>query len=121
MKTQLVLLFGILGILMGFLSVKGLTKGIEPILWLVLGIFTTIIIARNITEKWFIVIIIIGVLWGFFNAVMQSLFLDEYLANNPDYASSFRKAPVNPRLFVLVTGPLIGLATGLVLAFMIWL
>jgi len=116
MDWKVIIILSVIGLLMGLLSVQGFTQKIEPLLWLLFGIATSLILSRNIEQKAFLHGILIGLAWGILNGLTQSVFFDTYLTNNPSVQQNFQKKPfILPRYFVLVTGPIIGLITGLVL------
>ena len=48
MYWNIVLFLSAFGLVMGFLSVNGYTQKIEPLIWLVGGMFSAFILARNI-------------------------------------------------------------------------
>ena len=122
MNWQLILLLSLFGILMGTLSVRGFTKKIEPVLWLVFGFFTAFMISGNVSENAFWHGFVIGIFWGVLNSAIQSIFFDTYLKNNPKYQEGFKKSSfVKPRYFILLVGPMIGLVTGTVLGGLAWL
>ena len=115
MDWKLVLLLSAIGIIMGLLSVKGFTQKIEPILWLLFGIATSLILSKNI-DRPFLYGLAIGMGWGVLNGLTQSAFFDTYLANNPSIQQTFQKKTfVPPRYFALITAPVIGVITGLTL------
>ena len=115
MDWKLVLLLSAIGIIMGLLSVRGFTQKIEPFLWLLFGIATSLILSKNI-DRPFLYGLAIGMGWGVLNGLTQSAFFDTYLANNPSMQQTFQKKTfVPPRYFALLTAPVIGLITGLVL------
>ena len=115
MDWKLVLLLSAIGIIMGLLSLKGFTQKIEPFLWLLFGLATSLILSKNI-DRPFLHGIAIGIGWGVLNGLIQSAIFDTYLSNNPSLQQSFqKKAFVPPRYFVLLTAPIIGLITGLFL------
>ena len=115
MDWKLVLLLSAIGIMMGLLSVKGFTQKIEPFLWLLVGAATSLIISKN-TDRPFLYGLTIGIGWAVLNGLIQSAFFDTYVANNPSLQQSFQKKTfVQPRYVALLTAPVIGLMTGLVL------
>ena len=115
MDWKLVLLLSGIGIIMGILSVRGFTQKIEPFLWLLFGIATSLILSKNI-EQPFLHGLLIGIGWGVLNGLIQSSFFDTYFANNPSLQKTFQKqAFVEARYFVLLAAPVIGLITGLIL------
>ena len=114
MNWMLVVLLSLFGGLMGFLSIKGYTQKIEPFLWILFGLITALILSRNVVHLPFIHALIIGVCWGVLNGLIQSTFFEQYLTHNPSLKGNFDKAAafMNPRYFVLITGPVIGLVIG---------
>jgi hypothetical protein len=101
------------GLIIGFLSVNGYTQKIEPLIWLLIGMFSAFILARNITSQIFLYGITLGLTWGILNGLIQSIFFEKYLQKNPKYKEAYnKKMPVKPRFFVLIAGPVIGLITG---------
>ena len=51
MYWNIVLFLSAFGLVMGFLSVNGYTQKIEPLIWLVVGMFSAFILARNISSN----------------------------------------------------------------------
>ena len=116
MNWGIILLLSSFGLVMGLLSIKGYTQKLEPFLWLLFAIVTTLILSKNIDNKTFMHALLIGLFWGVLNGITQSAFFDQYLANNTNLQERFKQSSViKPRYFVLMTGPVIGLITGLVL------
>jgi len=102
---------------MGILSLKGYTQNIELYLWLFLGLFTVLVMLKNVdSTMWmFIQLLIIGLFWGILNGMVQSAFYEMYVANNVRAAAGFSKLPQNmsPRMVILlIIGPMTGAATG---------
>jgi len=116
MNWTIILLFSVFGIIMGILAVHGYTHQIEPFLWLLFGIAAALVVSKNVTEKTFVHALIIGLSWGILNGVIQSAFFDQYIANNPHLQANFnRTTAFNPRYLGLLSGPVIGIVTGLAL------
>ena len=116
MNWTVILLLSTFGLIMGLLSLKGYTQKLEPFLWLLFGIITSLILSKNVDNNTFLHALIIGLFWGVLNGLTQSAFFDQYLANNENLQEGFKQSSLmQPRYFVLVTGPIIGLITGLVL------
>jgi hypothetical protein len=116
MDWKIIAILSTIGLLMGVLSVKGFTQKIEPVLWLLFGIATSLILSRNIDQRTFLHGLLVGIAWGVCNGVIQSAFFDTYFANNPSLQQNFQqKSFIAPRYFVLVTAPIIGAITGLIL------
>ena len=116
MDWKVIIILSAFGLIMGLLSLKGFTQKIEPFLWLLFTIATALVVSKNIDSGTFLHGLLIGLFWGVINALTQSIFFDTYIANNPQARENFDKITfVQPRYFVLITGPVIGLVTGVVL------
>jgi hypothetical protein len=116
MDWKIMAILSIIGLVMGLLSVKGFTQKIEPVLWLLFSIAASLILSKNIGQKPFLHALLIGIAWGICNGVIQSVFFDTYLANNPSLQQNFQKQSfIRPRYLGLATGPIIGVITGLIL------
>ncbi len=115
MNWFLVALLSSFGLVMGALSLKGYTLRIEPFLWLFFACISALVLSKNVGYKPFLHGLIVGILWGFFNGLCQCLFFDQYLAANSVYAENFNKVTFMPPRFIpLLTGPVIGTLSGLV-------
>jgi hypothetical protein len=113
---HLIIILSAFGLIMGLLSVKGFTQKSEPFLWLFITIISVVVLLKNIEHKIFLHGLITGLSWGILNALVQSVFFEIYLANNPSYQDNFQKITfIQPRFFPLITGPFTGLITGLIL------
>lgn len=116
MDWLLIVLLSLFGQIMGFLSIKGYTQKIEPLLWILLGLVTALVLSRNIEHNMFFHALLIGLFWGMSNSLSQFIFFEQYLLNNPVAREGFGKITfIAPRLFTLFAGAIIGLTTGTVL------
>jgi hypothetical protein len=116
MDWKVIIILSAIGLIMGLLSVKGFTQKLEPFLWLLFGIATSLVLSKNIDHKTFLHGLLIGLAWGIINGLTQSVFFDTYITNNPSMQQNLQKTTfVQPRYFVLMTAPIVGLVTGLVL------
>lgn len=116
MDWTVIIIFSAVGLIMGLLSVKGFTQKLEPFLWLLFSIVVALVLSKNVAHKTFLHGVLIGLSWGIINGLTQSAFFDTYLASNPQLKQSFSKSTfIQPRYFGLITGPIIGVLTGLVL------
>ncbi|MBK8847306.1 MAG: hypothetical protein IPO27_12480 [Bacteroidetes bacterium] len=119
MNWKLIILLSSPGVIMGLLSVLGYTHKIEIYLWICFAIATALILARNTVDRLFVHALLIGIIWGLLNAICQKLFFDMYFKNNAQLHQAFSKSTwVPPHMLPLVSGPVIGLIAGLVLAAM---
>lgn len=117
MNWFLIVLLSLFGQIMGLLAVKGYTQRVEPILWILLGMLTALVLSRNLEDRMFFHALIIGLFWGILNSLNQFIFFEQYLLNNPAARQGFSKLTlIQPRLFTLVAGMFFGMGAGMVLA-----
>jgi hypothetical protein len=117
MNLRPILTLALSGLIIGLLSLFGLTRGIEPFLWLFIALGSAWWLAKSVASRPFLHGLFAGFLMGIGNSVMQSLFIDSYIASNPEAAQGLQQIPgnVSPRFFVLMVGPIIGMVYGLCL------
>ncbi len=118
MNWSIILILALPALVMGVLSLRGYTQGIEVYLWILLALFNILVVLKNQPAHPFMHLLLIGLFWGIINAITQSMNFDLYLANNLRAAASFSKLPptINPRLIVLIIGPLSGLGAGIAMS-----
>jgi hypothetical protein len=111
------------GVLMGGASVLGLTKGMEGLLWLVIGVICVWLIVWRAPVRFFLHGFFVGLIGGAVAPVVQFLFFATYRANNPELATRFAEIPggMEPKYFFLMLTPIIGLASALALGLVCWL
>jgi len=118
MNWYLLLLLSAPGLIMGLLSLRGYTQKIEFFLWLALGLFAALVLARHAHPRWFLHALLVGLAWGVLNSIVQCTFFETYSVYNAEMLKGFqeRPSPIPVRFFFLVLGPVIGAVTGLVLS-----
>ncbi len=116
MSWSLILLLSLPGLLMGLMSVWGITRKREPYFWFVFTCIVAILVALQAPGSFFMHGLYIGIGWGTANGLIQSLFFRKYLGANPTLRSGFEKVRfMSMRFYPLLTGSVIGLVTGLIL------
>lgn len=122
MNWILVLLLATPGLLMGLLSVRGHTRGIEPWLWAILGAFAALVIARTAGQRYFLHGLGVGVAWGVVNGLVAASLFATYARNNPEVmlriGTTTGRLP--PQAMFALGGIPIGLATGIALGLLSW-
>src|SRR5437660_5370 len=93
MNVKLIVGLSLFGIVMGVVSLFGLTRNIEPVLWLVIFLLYAVIIARNISSKRFLHAFLVGLLNGVWLALIHSAFFSTYIGNNPEMMAAYEKMP----------------------------
>ena len=118
MNWKLIGTLALSGVVMGVLSLFGLTRhGIEPTLWLLIALGSAFVISKRAPRLYFLHGLLVGVLIGVANGLVQVVGFDTYLAHNPEAAEALAKSPggADARTLLLIASPLIGSAYGLVL------
>ena len=117
MNWKLIIRLSLFGLAMAVATVFWIPSNIEPICWLVIFILCAYWIARNCTGKYFLhgfLVSIVNCVWitGF-----HVLLFNTYIANHPKEAEMLSTMPMpkHPRWMMLMTGPIIGIISGLVL------
>ena len=103
---------------MAYATVYYIPPSIEPLFWLIIFIICAVIIAKKCPGKYFMN----GFMVSIFNCVWITaahvLLYDAYIANHPEMLAMLESdSPLkgHPRLMMAVTGPIIGIISGLVL------
>jgi len=123
MNWKLIILLSLFGLAMGFATVFFIPSNIEPIFWLVIFVICAYLIARFAPGKYFLhglLVSIVNSIW--ITATHVSLFYT-YIDNHPEYLKALEGIPImaaHPRRMMAVTGPIIGVISGLVLGLFAW-
>ncbi|MGH9787840.1 MAG: hypothetical protein ACRD4U_03945 [Candidatus Acidiferrales bacterium] len=117
MNWKLIVSLSGFGVVMGVLSVLGLSQGIEGWLWLALCIFCAGWMGTQLAERRFLHGFLTGLIGGAVAPVIQALFFSTYVANNPEFMQAAGQLPpgISPRIITVVAIPLGGLLSGVVL------
>ena len=104
-----------IGPVVGTLTVLGVfPQGADRFVWTAIVIGTALLVARRAPER----VLLHGAVAGFWNGttstLVQALFLETLVANNPWFRDAFAKKPPGFDLdyFVFMTVPFIGVAGG---------
>ena len=117
MNWKLILQLSLFGLVMAIATVFVIPSNIEPICWLVIFTVCAYLIAKNCTEKYFLNGLFISLLNAVWITAAHILLYDIYIAKHAQEAAMMTKMPisVSPKLMMLVTGPVIGFVSGLIL------
>jgi len=117
MNWRLIFRLSLFGFAMSLLTVALIPSAIEAIFWLIIFMICAYIIAKKCTGNYF--------LHGFFVSLVNCIwittahifFYNAYIAHHPEMQSmsAHMPLPTHPRLMMLLTGPLFGIASGLIL------
>ena len=117
MNWKLILQLSLFGLAMGVCTVFFIPSTVEPLFWLVIFAISAYLIVRRSPGRYFTH----GVLVGLANSVWVTgahlLLFHQYAANHPREMAMLASTAMatHPRLTMLLTGPVIGLLSGVVL------
>jgi hypothetical protein len=116
MNWKLILGLSLFAAAMAIGTVFFIPSKIEPVFWLAIFLTCAFFIAKRAPGKYFLhgfVLALVNCVWITGGHI---LFASTYLANHPQEAAMTAKMPLpdSPRLMMAMTGPVIGVISGLV-------
>jgi len=117
MNKKLIFQLSLFGFAMALATVYFIPSNIEPICWLLIFGICAYFIAKQCTKKYFLHGLYVSLLNAVWITAAHILLFNTYIANHPQEAEMMTKMPVHvsPRIMMLMTGPVIGLISGIVL------
>jgi hypothetical protein len=104
---------------MGVATVFVIPSKIEPVFWLAIFVVCAIVIARRCEAKHFLHGLFVSLLNSVWITTAHVVLFDTYIASHPREAAMATQMG-SPRLMMVVTGPLVGLVSGLILGLFSW-
>jgi hypothetical protein len=117
MNWKLIFQLSLFGLAMGISTVFWIPSNIEPFFWLAIFIICAYLIARNCSEKFFLHGLCVSLVNCVWVTGAHVLLFQTYANNHPKEIEQMLNMlhSNRPRLLMLITGPIIGLISGLVL------
>lgn len=117
MNWKLIFQLSLLGLFMAIATVFFIPSTIEPICWLVIFLICAYFIAKNCTNNYFLNGFLVSLVNAVWITAAHILLYSKYISSHASEAEMMAKMPVtiNPKLAMLITGPIIGIISGLVL------
>ena len=117
MNWKLVFQLSLFGLAMGIATVFLIPGRIEPLFWLVIFVICAYFIATRSGGRHFVHGLVLGIVNSIWVTGSHVLLFASYVANHPREAAmmSSMPLPTHPRLMMVLTGPVIGVLSGLVL------
>jgi uncharacterized membrane protein len=116
MNWTLIFRLSLFGLAMGISTVFLISSTMEPLFWLVIFVICAYIIARRCAVKFFLHGLLVSVVNSVWITASHLLLFDQYVARHQQEAAMMASAPFgSPRLMMALTGPVIGVVSGLVL------
>jgi hypothetical protein len=115
MSWKLIFALSMFGLAMGIATVFVIPSKVEPIFWLVIFVVCAVIIAMRSPGKYFLHGLCVSLVNSVWITAAHVALFDTYVASHAQEAAMAKNMPVPPRVAMLLTGPVIGLVSGLVL------
>jgi hypothetical protein len=117
MNWNLIFKLSLFGLAMAFATVYFISSGIEPFCWLFIFIICAYLIAKNCSSKYFLHGLLVSVVNAVWITSAHILLFDKYISNHPKEAEMMTRMPMpgSPKLMMLITGPVVGIISGLIL------
>ncbi|MBV8909266.1 MAG: hypothetical protein JOZ89_00750 [Gammaproteobacteria bacterium] len=117
MNWKLVFQLSLLGLAMALGTVFLIPSSVEPICWLAIFLVCAYAVARRCRQKLFLHGLAIGIANSFWVTAAHILFFGQYIANHAKEAAMMKSMPLpdSPRLMMALTGPVIGVVSGVII------
>lgn len=117
MNTKLIFKLSLFGLGMSIATVFWIKSAVEPAFWLLIFIICAYYIALKCSGKYFLHGFLVSLVNCVWITAAHILLYHQYIARHPQEAAMMASMPLpdHPRLMMLMTGPVIGILSGLVL------
>jgi hypothetical protein len=117
MNWKLIFQLSLFGLAMGVATVFVIPSSIEPLFWLVIFVICAYVIARRCSSRYFLHGLFVSLVNSVWIAAAHIIFFDQYITNHRREAAMMTSMPLpdSPRTMMAVMGPIVGLASGVVL------
>lgn len=117
MNWKLILQLSLFGLVMGVATVFFISSSVEPFCWLVIFLISAYAIARGTRDRPGLHGVYVGLANSVWVTGTHILLVNQYLERHPREAAMMSTMPTanHPRIMMAFTGPLIGLASGMLL------
>ena len=102
---------------MAIATVYVIPSSVEPLLWLAIFVACAYAVARDSGDRRFLTGFLIGVVNSVWVTGAHALLFDHYIAGHAREAAMMQSMPLpqSPRLMMVLTGPVIGAISGVVI------
>jgi hypothetical protein len=117
MDWRLIFQLSLFGLAMSIATVFLIPPNVEPGCWLVIFLICAYVIARRRPTGRFLHGLLLGLANSVWITSAHVLLFDRYVARHPQEAAMMKSMPsvAAPKLLMAVTGPLVGLVSGIVI------
>lgn len=117
MNWRLVVQLSLFGLAMAIATVFVIPSNIEPFFWLVIFVISAWVIAKRSPGKYFLHGLSVSLVSSLWITATHVLLFDSYIARHEEEARMMAtmQLPVTPRMLMALSGPIIGVVTGIIL------
>jgi hypothetical protein len=115
MNWKLVFQLSLFGLVMAFATVFVIPSTVEPLVWLVIFPICAYFIARRAPASYFLHGLLVGIANSVWITSAHVLLFDQYIARHPREADMMTRMPLAPKAMMVLTGPIVGIVSGIVL------
>lgn len=117
MNWKLIFALSLFGLAMGTATVYVVRSNVEPFYWLAIFIICAVIIARAAPGRYFLHGLTVSVVNSAWITASHVLMYDAYIANHQKELETMTSmnASMSPKVMMLLTGPVVGFVSGVVL------
>lgn len=117
MNYKIIFQLSLLGLVMGLATVFWIPSNAEPFYWLVIFIISAYFIALKSSGKYFMSGFWVSIANCIWITATHIILFHTYIASHTREADMMANMPLpdSPRLMMLITGPIVGILSGLVL------
>ena len=115
MNWKLILQLSLFGLAMAVATVYVISSTLEPLAWLVIFPVCAYLIARRAGGSYFLHGLLVGILNSVWITAAHLLLFEPYIARHAYEAEMMTHMPLSPKAMMLVTGPIVGVVSGIFL------
>lgn len=117
MNWKVIFGLSLFGLAMAFGTVLVISPKVEPFCWLVIFVICAFVIARQAALRPFLHGFLLGIVNSIWVTAAHIVFFSRYVAGHPQEAMMMQRMPasLSPREVMAVTGPFIGIISGIVI------
>jgi hypothetical protein len=123
MNWKLILMLSLFGLAMGIATVFIISSAAEPFFWLFIFVVCAYFIVNHCSGKFFLHGFLVSLLNSVWITAAHILLFTYYIGNHAKEAVMMAQMPLpdSPKIMMLITGPVIGVLSGLLLGFFAYL
>ena len=122
LNWKIILQLSLFGLIMAFGTVSLIPQSVEPFFWLAIFVFCAYVIAKVCTGKYFLHGFLVSLVNCVWIIAVHIIFAKTYVEHHLQMATSMPGSLAqHPRLAMLITGPVVGVISGLLLGLFSWI